>query len=81
MKRLVGIIVSVCALMAGVLLALASPAAAHCVETPVGYADLAPGHFAAAGGHEAAIEHSGGVVGPPCAGAELNADAPDNNPG
>jgi hypothetical protein len=59
----------------------ASPAAAHCVQTPVGWADLAPGHFAAAGGHEAAIAHSGGAVGAPCTGTELNARAPDNNPG
>jgi hypothetical protein len=66
---------------ATMLLLAASPSAAHCVQTPIGYADLSPGHFAAAGGHESAIQHSGGVVGPPCSGTELNAEAPDNNPG
>jgi hypothetical protein len=80
MKRLVLFLMLVLALTTG-LLGVASPAAAHCVQTPVGYADLAPGHFAAAGGHEEAIENSGGVVGPPCSGTELNATAPDNNPG
>ena len=80
MKRLVLFLTFVCALATALLL-MASPAAAHCVQTPVGYADLAPGHFAAAGGHESAITHSGGVVGPPCSGTELNATAPDNNPG
>jgi hypothetical protein len=80
MKGLVAVIVSVCALLVAALLALASPAAAHCVETPVGFADLSPGHFAAAGGHESAIAHSGGVVGPPCDGAESNPQAPDENP-
>jgi hypothetical protein len=80
MKRLVVFLTLVCALATALLLA-ASPAAAHCVQTPSGYADLAPGHFAAAGGHEAAIAHSGGVVGPPCSGTELNVTAPDNNPG
>lgn len=60
MKRLVVFLTLVCALATALLLT-ASPAAAHCVQTPVGYADLAPGHFAAAGAHEAAIAHSGGV--------------------
>jgi hypothetical protein len=67
----------------GTLLMLAvSPVAAHCVQTPVGWADLAPGHFAAAGGHQSAIDHSGGAVGV-CdrSTTELNATAPDNNPG
>jgi hypothetical protein len=80
MKRLVLFLMVVCA-VATTLLVAASPAGAHCVQTPVGYADLAPGHFAAAGGHESAIENSGGVVGPPCSGTELNDEAPDNNPG
>ena len=80
MKRLVLILTVACAL-ATVLLFTAGPAPAHCVQTPAGYADLAPGHFAAAGGHESAIQHSGGVVGPPCSGTELNPTAPDNNPG
>jgi hypothetical protein len=82
MKRLIAIIVSVGALMAGLLLAAASPATAHCVQTPAGWADLAPGHFAAAGGHTEAIAHSGGVVGGPCpeTGEELNVTAPDENP-
>lgn len=75
------IIASAGALVAGALLVPASPAAAHCVQTPVGYADLAPGHFAAAGGHQSAIDHSGGAVGGPCVGEELNSRAPDNNPG
>jgi hypothetical protein len=81
MKHPARTIVSACVLAGGAVLASASPAAAHCVQTPVGFADLAPGHFAAAGGHEAAIANSPGVVGPPCAGEELNATAPDNNPG
>jgi hypothetical protein len=80
MKRLVVFLTVVCALVT-VLLFAAGPANAHCVETPVGYADLAPGHFAAAGGHESAILHSDGVVGPPCSGTELNPMAPDDNPG
>ena len=67
--------------LVGALLVSATPAAAHCVQTPVGFADLAPGHFAAAGGHQSAIDHTPGVVGPPCTGPELNARAPDNNPG
>jgi hypothetical protein len=59
-----------------------SPATAHCVQTPESHVDLAPGHFAAAGGHEAAVANSGGVVDlPPCDGMELNAEAPDNNSG
>jgi hypothetical protein len=78
MKRLVLFLVLVCAFVTALLLT-ASPAAAHCVQTPIGFADLAPGHFAAAGGHETAIAHSGGVVGPPCSGDELNATARDNN--
>jgi hypothetical protein len=79
MKGLIAVIVSVCTLLVAALLALASPAAAHCVQTPVGFADLAPGHLAAAGGHDSAIAHSD-AVGPPCVGDELNATAPDNNP-
>jgi hypothetical protein len=80
MKRLV-LLLTLVAVFVTALLVTASPAAAHCVQTPVGFADLAPGHFAAAGGHESAIAHAGGVVGPPCSGTELNARAPDNNPG
>lgn len=57
MKRLVLFLVLVCAFVTALLLT-ASPAEAHCVQTPTGFADLAPGHFAAAGGHEAAIAHS-----------------------
>jgi hypothetical protein len=64
------------------MLAAAGPVAAHCVQTPTGWVDLAPGHFAAAGGHQSAIDHSGGTVGV-CdrTGTELNGSAPDNNPG
>jgi hypothetical protein len=80
MKRLVRIL-ALCFTLSGALLISASPAAAHCVQTPIGFADLAPGHFAAAGGHETAIAHSGGVIGPPCTGPELNVRARDNNPG
>jgi hypothetical protein len=80
MKRIVLLLTLVCAFATAILLT-AGPAAAHCVQTPIGFADLAPGHFAAAGGHAEAIENSGGVVGPPCTGTELNATAPDNNPG
>jgi hypothetical protein len=80
MKRTIRVLGSL-VLLVGALVVSASPAAAHCVQTPVGWADLAPGHFAAAGGHESAIAHSGGAVGAPCVGTELNANAPDNNPG
>jgi hypothetical protein len=76
-KRLVVLVA-----MLSTLLALGvSPAAAHCVQTPVGFADLAPGHFAAAGGHNTAIANSGGTVGT-CnrTTTELNAAAPDDNP-
>ena len=60
----------------------AGQVAAHCVQTPVGWVDLAPGHFAAAGGHQSAIDHSSGTVGL-CdrTDTELNNTAPDNNPG
>jgi hypothetical protein len=80
MKRLVLFLTLVLALATALLVA-ASPAAAHCVQTPVGFADLAPGHLAAAGGHNAAIAHSGGAVGT-CdrSTEELNETAPDNNP-
>jgi hypothetical protein len=80
MKRLVRILILSSAVAATAAVG-ASPAAAHCVQTPVGFADLAPGHFAAAGGHQSAIDHTPGVVGPPCSGTELNAKARDNNPG
>jgi hypothetical protein len=80
MKRLFAIIASVCALMAALLLAAASPATAHCVDTPVGFVDLSPGHLAAAGGHEAAIANSGGTVGSGCELPELNPQAPSDNP-
>ena len=80
MKRQLRVLAALCVLV-GALVVSASPVAAHCVQTPVGWADLAPGHFAAAGGHTKAIEHSGGAVGAPCVGTELNASAPDNNPG
>jgi hypothetical protein len=62
MKRLVLFLTLVLALATALLLT-ASPPAAHCVQTPVGFADLAPGHFAAAGGHESAIAPTPGVVG------------------
>ena len=60
----------------------AGPVGAHQVQTPVGCVSLAPGHFAAAGGHETAIAHSGGAV----AFCEtptpiLNPNAPADNPG
>ncbi|MCA1569617.1 MAG: hypothetical protein LC798_04700 [Chloroflexi bacterium] len=69
-------------LVGSMLLLSAGSVAAHCVQTPVGHVDLAPGHFAAAGGHNSAILHSGGTVGL-CdrTSPELNAAAPDNNPG
>ena len=79
MRRLVLFLILVLALATAFSIS-ASPAAAHCVQTPVGFADLSPGHFAAAGGHVSAIEHSGGVVGPPCSGVELNPNAPADNP-
>ena len=80
MKRQLRVLSALCVL-AGALIVSATPVAAHCVQTPAGWADLAPGHFAAAGGHGQAIAHSGGAVGGPCTGTELNASAPDNNPG
>ena len=80
MKRQLRVLAALSVLV-GALVVSASPAAAHCVQTPAGWADLAPGHFAAAGGHTKAIENSGGAVGAPCVGTELNASAPDNNPG
>ncbi len=69
-------------ILSGLLLTLAvSPAAAHCVQTPVGWVNLDPGHFAAAGGHQAAIDHSGGAVGVcDVSGVELNEPAPPENP-
>ena len=81
MKRLVLFLTLVLAL-ATALLVMASPAAAHCVQaTDTAFVDLAPGHLAAAGGHNAAIAHSGGVVGT-CdrVTEELNVAAPDDNP-
>ena len=69
-------------LLGSLLILAASPAAAHCVNNPAGWVDLSPGHFAAAGGHQAAIDHSGGAVG--CdvlTGPELNDKAPSDNPG
>jgi hypothetical protein len=70
-------------LLGSLLIAAAAPVSAHCVQTPVGWVDLSPGHFAAAGGHNSAIEHSGGTVGgcPFVTGPELNANAPSDNPG
>ena len=81
MKRLVLFLTLVLALATALLVA-ASPAAAHCVQaSDVGVVDLSPGHFAAAGGHNAAIAHSGGVVGT-CSLLlpELNPNAPSDNP-
>ena len=81
MKRLVLFLTLVLAL-ATALLVMASPAAAHCVQaTDTAFVDLSPGHLAAAGGHNSAIAHSGGVVGT-CnrLTEELNETAPDNNP-
>ncbi|MCA1705878.1 MAG: hypothetical protein LC808_22505 [Actinobacteria bacterium] len=83
MKRLVLFLAVVCAFTTTLFLT-AGPAAAHCVPTPAGAVDLSPGHFAAAGGHNQAIASSG-VVGTcdpnrdPT--QDLNAAAPDNNPG
>ncbi len=81
MKRLVLFLTLVLALATALLVA-ASPAAAHCVQAAdTGFVDLSPGHFAAAGGHNSAIAHSGGVVGT-CnlQTEELNAPAPSDNP-
>lgn len=65
----------------GMLLTLAvSPVAAHCVQTPVGWVNLDPGHLAAAGGHQAAIDNSGKVGLCDLSGNELNEPAPPNNP-
>jgi len=80
MKRPVRTIVSACVIAGGALLTSASPATAHCVDTSVGFVDLSPGHFAAAGGHQAAIDNSGGTVGTGCEAPELNPAAPSDNP-
>lgn len=76
------LVLMVC-LLGSLLILAVSPVAAHCVQTPVGWVDLSPGHFAAAGGHNSAIAHSGGTVGgcPTVTGPELNANAPSDNPG
>ena len=63
--------------IAGVVLGPAGAASAHCVQTPVGVVDLSPGHLAAAGGHQSAIDHSGGAVG--TCGA-ISAENPELNP-
>jgi hypothetical protein len=82
MKRLVLLVAVVCAFTT--VFVTAGPAGAHCVPTTAGTVDLSPGHFAAAGGHNQAIAQSG-VVGTcdpnrdPT--QDLNATAPDNNPG
>ena len=83
MKRLMLFFAVVCAFMT-VLVLTAGPAGAHCVPTPAGNVDLSPGHFAAAGGHAEAIANSGvvGTCDPTRDPAlDLNAAAPDNNPG
>jgi hypothetical protein len=76
-------LVMVLVLLGSLLIAAAAPVSAHCVQTPAGWVDLSPGHFAAAGGHNSAIAHSGGTVGgcPFVTGPELNAPAPSDNPG
>ena len=76
-------LVMVLMLLSSLLILAAAPASAHCVQTPVGWVDLSPGHFAAAGGHNSAIAHSGGTVGgcPTVTGPELNPRAPSDNPG
>ena len=82
MRIFVSRLVLLMVLVGSMLMLSVGSVAAHCVQTPVGWVDLAPGHFAAAGGHQSAIDHSGGAVGV-CdrTGTELNAAAPDNNPG
>jgi hypothetical protein len=83
MKRVALLLAVVCTSMTA-LFVTAGPAAGHCVPTPAGTVDLSPGHFAAAGGHNQAIAHSGvvGTCDPNRDPAEdLNASAPDNNPG
>lgn len=82
MRTFVSRLVLLIMLVGSMLMLSVGSVAAHCVQTPVGWVDLAPGHFAAAGGHQSAIDHSGGAVGL-CdrTGTELNGAAPDNNPG
>jgi hypothetical protein len=77
MKRLVFFV----ALTGLVLLSAALPVGAHEVQTPEGCVSLSPGHFAAAGGHESAIDHSGGTVDFCEFGPVLNPNAPPENPG
>jgi hypothetical protein len=83
MRSMLARVVMVLVLLGSLLIAAAAPVSAHCVQTPVGWVNLDPGHFAAAGGHNSAIEHSGGTVGgcPTVTGPELNAPAPPENPG
>ena len=81
MRDFISRLVLLMMLVGSMLMLSAGSVAAHCVQTPVGWADLAPGHFAAAGGHQSAIDHSGGAVGCDRTGTELNGAAPDNNPG
>ena len=83
MRSIVARLVMVLMLLGSLLILAAAPASAHCVQTPAGWVDLSPGHFAAAGGHNSAIEHSGGTVGgcPFVTGPELNDRAPSDNPG
>jgi len=83
MRTYVSRLVLLVILLGSLLVLAAAPASAHCVQTPAGWVDMSPGHFAAAGGHESAIEHSGGTVGgcPFVTGPELNEMAPSDNPG
>ena len=83
MRIFVSKLVLLMMLVGSMLMLSAGSVAAHCVQTPVGWVDLSPGHFAAAGGHNSAIAHSGGTVGgcPTVTGPELNPRAPSDNPG
>jgi hypothetical protein len=83
MRSMLARLVLVMVLLGSLLILGAASVSAHCVQTPAGWVDLSPGHFAAAGGHNSAIEHSGGTVGgcPFVTGPELNSMAPSENPG
>ena len=83
MRTYISRLVLLMMLVGSMLILSAAPVAAHCVQTPVGWVDMSPGHFAAAGGHNTAILHSGGTVGgcPTVTGPELNPNAPSDNPG
>ena len=83
MRTMISRLVLMVILLGSLLMLAAAPAAAHCIDNPAGWVTLAPGHFAAAGGHQSGIDHSGGTLLQDCTvlpGDPLNVAAPPNNP-